>query len=52
MNYFFYIVESPTYKQNDVNYVNMVFWRIIIVFILQMSKVKIKTIFLFNQIQP
>jgi hypothetical protein len=36
MNYFFYIVESPTYKQNDVNYVNMVFWRIIIVFILQM----------------
>jgi len=24
MNYLFYIVESPTNRQNDVNYVNMV----------------------------
>jgi len=37
MNYFFYIVESPTHRQSDVNYVNMVIWRIIVFFILQTS---------------
>ena len=32
MNYFFYIVESLTYKQSDVINLDTVIWRIIIFF--------------------